>query len=255
MKSKAYCIYSVLAVTCCLFLTGCKKWSETEAGTIKTVINRGGRTLGYSTTSGIKLVYSSGFAFKDLNRNGKLDPYEDWRLSADERAKDLASKMSIRQIAGLMLYSAHQSIPAAGGPFASTYRGKPFTESGAGASDLTDAQIKFLTEDDLRHILITSVESPEIAARWNNNIQALCESLGLGIPANNSSDPRHRTIADAEYNAGSGGKISMWPGSLGMAATFDLACHVDSEGNTYDFGFGLNWSGVIRDARTAKYGK
>lgn len=221
MKSikTGFCL--VLGFACCLLLTGCRKWSETTAGTIKTVSNKGGQTIAYSTTSGIKLVSSRGFAFKDLNRNGRLDPYEDWRLSADERAKDLASKMSLRQIAGLMLYSAHQSIPAAGGRFASKYRGKPFAESGAKASDLTDAQVKFLTDDNLRHILITSVESPEIAAQWNNNVQTLCESLGLGIPANNSSDPRHQTAADAEYNAGAGGRISMWPGSLGMAATFD----------------------------------
>ncbi len=72
-------------------------------------------------------------------------------------------------------------------------------------------------------MLITSVQSPEIAARWNNNAQALAEGLGLGIPINNSSDPRHGTIANAEYNAGAGGNISMWPGSLGLAATFDPA--------------------------------
>ena len=221
MKFNNFCMTAVLAVACCLVLSGCKRWSETGNGPIKTVVNKGGQTLRYATTSGVKLVFDKGFAFKDLNRNGKLDPYENWRLSADERAKDLASKMSIEQIAGLMLYSGHQAIPAAGGRFASTYHGKPFAESGAKASDLTDAQIKFLTDDNLRHILITSVESPEVAAQWNNNVQALCESLGLGIPANNSSDPRHRTIADAEYNAGSGGQISMWPGSLGMAATFD----------------------------------
>jgi beta-glucosidase len=33
----------------------------------------------------------------------------------------------------------------------------------------------------------------------------------------------------------------------------DMKCHVDSDGNTYDFAFGLNWSGVIKDSRTAKY--
>jgi beta-glucosidase len=33
----------------------------------------------------------------------------------------------------------------------------------------------------------------------------------------------------------------------------DMKCHVDSDGNTYDFAFGLNWSGVIKDHRTAKY--
>jgi beta-glucosidase len=69
--------------------------------------------------------------------------------------------------------------------------------------------------------LITSVESPEVAAQWNNNAQALVEGIGLGIPVNSSSDPRHRTRADAEFNAGAGGTISMWPGSLGLAATFD----------------------------------
>jgi beta-glucosidase len=36
---------------------------------------------------------------------------------------------------------------------------------------------------------------------------------------------------------------------------FDMTCHTDSEGNVYDFGFGLNWSGVIKDARTEKYVK
>jgi len=39
--------------------------------------------------------------------------------------------------------------------------------------------------------------------------------------ANNSSDPRHGTVANAECNAAAGGAISMPPGSLGMAATFD----------------------------------
>jgi beta-glucosidase len=27
----------------------------------------------------------------------------------------------------------------------------------------------------------------------------------------------------------------------------------DSEGNIYDFAFGLNWSGVIEDERVSKY--
>ena len=36
---------------------------------------------------------------------------------------------------------------------------------------------------------------------------------------------------------------------------FDMKCHVDSEGNVYDFGFGMNWSGVIKDGRAANYRK
>jgi beta-glucosidase len=33
----------------------------------------------------------------------------------------------------------------------------------------------------------------------------------------------------------------------------DMNCHVDSEGNTYDFAFGMNWTGLITDDRTVKY--
>lgn len=34
---------------------------------------------------------------------------------------------------------------------------------------------------------------------------------------------------------------------------FDMICYKDSEGNTYDFGFGLNYDGVIKDERTKRY--
>ena len=184
--------------------------------------NKGGQTLGYSPNSGVKILTVDGLSFKDLNKNGKLDKFEDWRLPYEKRAKDLASQLSMEQIAGLMLYSAHQSIPArSGGYFSGTYNGKPFKEGEVDPSDLTDQQKKFLKEDNLRHVLITTVQSPEIAAQWNNKLQAYCESVGLGIPANNSSDPRHATVAKAEFDAAAGGAISMWPSSLGMAATFD----------------------------------
>lgn len=211
-------VLTVAALPAC---SNAPKWSEAESGPIRTVTNRGGQTLGYVTTSGVSLLTVDRFAFKDLNRNGALDPYEDWRRSADERAHDLASKMSVEQIAGLMLYSAHQAVPGVGGFFPSTYGGKPYAESGANAWDLSDGQRDFLTNDDLRHVLITSVESPEVAARWNNNVQALVEGIGLGIPANNSSDPRHDVSVVRAYYGG--GTISLWPGTLGLAATFDPA--------------------------------
>ncbi|WP_419874813.1 glycoside hydrolase family 3 N-terminal domain-containing protein [Candidatus Pristimantibacillus sp. PTI5] len=186
------------------------------------VRNDGGPTLGYSPASGVKIVKQDGLFFKDLNQNGSLDKYEDWRLSPEERAMDLASQMSVEQIAGLMLYSRHQSIPAAShGWFASTYGGKSYEESGAKPWELTDEQLQFLARDHLRHVLITTVQSPETAARWNNAVQAFAEGTGLGIPANNSSDPRHGSDSSSEFNAGSGGHISMWPETLGLAATFD----------------------------------
>ncbi|UBZ13531.1 glycoside hydrolase family 3 C-terminal domain-containing protein [Flagellimonas marinaquae] len=203
---------------------GCSpKFTEETKEGFNLVKNENGATLGYSRDSGVSILTVDQMAFKDLNKNGTLDPYEDWRLTADERAKDLASKMSVEQIAGLMLYSAHQSIPGGGNSFfgAVTYNGKPYKESGAKPSDLSDAQKKFLLEDNLRHVLITSVESPGVSAQWNNNAQAMVEGIGLGIPINTSSDPRHGSDSYAEFNAGAGGKISMWPSTLGLAASFD----------------------------------
>ena len=199
-----------------------KKWAETAKGSHTIVQNKGGQTLGYSPKSGVKIIQVDGLAFKDLNKNGKLDIYEDWRKPVAERAKDLAAKMTVEQMAGLMLYSRHQAVPAPeAGMFTGTYNGKPFSASGVKPSDLSDQQIAFLTKDNLRHVLMTSVVSPIAAAEWNNNIQALVEGIGVGIPANNSSDPRNGANKDAEYNAGSGGSISQWPEELGLSATFD----------------------------------
>ena len=217
-------LISAFTVILICFATACsQKWSEENKGEYNLIHNQDGQTLGYSPASGVKILTVNRLAFKDLNKNGKLDIYEDWRLPVDDRARDLASKITVDQIAGLMLYSSHQAIPSGGGGFmqGGTYGGKPFTESGAKSSDLSDQQKKFLTDDNLRHVLITSVESPETAALWNNNVQALVEGIGSGIPVNTSSDPRHGSDSYAEYNAGAGGKISMWPGTLGIAATFD----------------------------------
>ena len=181
-------------------------------------------SLAYSNESGVKIILKDGLPFKDLNKNAVLDAYEDWRLDVNTRAKDLASKMSVEQIAGLMLYSGHQAIPMPpAGMFKASYSGKSFDSSGAKPFDLTDQQIEFLKKDNLRHVLVTSVASPEVAALWNNNVQKLVEGIGMGIPANNSSDPRNGANKDAEYNSGSGGAISQWPEELGLAATFDPA--------------------------------
>lgn len=213
-----------LIVLLMVFTAGCtRKWSEETGIGFNLVHNKDGMTLGYSPASGVKILTINRLAFKDLNRNGKLDPYEDWRLPFDERARNLASLLSVEQIAGLMLYSSHQSIPSAGGGRmgGGTYGGKPFAESGANPGDLTDQQKTFLSEDNVRHVLITTVQSPEVAATWNNNAQSFVEGIGLGIPVNTSSDPRHGSDSYAEYNAGAGGRISMWPGTLGIAATFD----------------------------------
>ena len=218
MRNKFLFALPIMLLASC----GGPRWSEVKTDNgYNLVTQKKGRTLAYAPGSGVTLLTVDGYAFKDLNRNGILDPYEDWRLSARERAQDLASKLSIEQIAGMMLYSSHQSVPSES--WSGVYDGKIFAESSAASSDLSDNQKKFLTEDNLRAVLVTTVESPAAAARWNNNMQMLVEGMGCGVPVNISSDPRHETSATAEYNYGSGGDISHWPTSLGLAATFDPA--------------------------------
>lgn len=53
----------------------------------------------------VKIIEAAGLKFKDLNKNGKLDGYEDWRLTASQRSKDLVSKMSLEEKAGFLLIS------------------------------------------------------------------------------------------------------------------------------------------------------
>lgn len=202
-----------------------KKYTIEEIDNYLLIHNQGGKDIAVAKDAESAYIEVDGYAFRDLNHNGTLEPYEDWRLSEEERIADLVSRMSIHQMAGLMLYSAHQSVSSGGNVFAKmfqgTYNGKSFEESGCQIYELSDEQKKFLREDDLRHVLLTAVDDAETAAKWNNRMQEYAEKIGLGIPCNNSSDPRHIPSADTEFNAGAGGDISKWPDSLGMAATFD----------------------------------
>ena len=91
----------LLITLCCVLwnvaLFG-QKWTEKKNENFSVILNPGGQTLGYAPTSAVKILTVDGLGFKDLNKNGSLDKYEDWRLTSDERAKDLASKMSVEQM-------------------------------------------------------------------------------------------------------------------------------------------------------------
>jgi len=199
-----------------------KKYEVVEnAGGFNQVIQEGGKKLSYSPESGVTLLEDDGFAFKDLNQNGELDTYEDWRLDAKTRAQALADLMvadgrdGIESIAGLMLYSAHTKVDS------ETVSGTEI-DSRARTQDGTTT-MDAITDHKLRHVLVTSIASPEIGAKWSNNLQSIVEGMEYGIPCNNSSDPRHEASSDTsvQYVAGESGAISKWPGMLGLAATYD----------------------------------
>lgn len=171
--------------------------------------------------SRVPVLEVEGKYFRDLARTGELLPYEDWRLDAKTRAGDLAKRLSVEEIAGLMMYSPHQMVPSMpGAPFAATYGGKTFPESGKEKWELTDQQKLFLEKDHVRHVLSMYLEDANVAANWNNAMQQRAEELPWGIPVNFSSDPRHgASSASAEFKT-SAGDVSKWPEGLGIAATF-----------------------------------
>lgn len=179
-----------------------------EADGFVVVINpNGGEKLSYSPNSGVTLLEDSAdgytYAFKDLNKNGTIDAYEDWRLTDEERAMDLAGRMEVSEIAGLMLFSSHT------GP----------GEDGA----VTEDQYNYLVNDNLRAVLYAQTASTTDVVKWNNNMQEIVETNDkYGIPVNYSSDPRNQSSTGSAYDGGVG-DISLWPGNLGLAATFDAA--------------------------------
>lgn len=190
--------------------------------------NENGPALGLSDHTTVRLIEEDGCLFKDFSGCGRLLPYEDWRLDAKTRARDLAGRLSIEEIAGLMLYSSHQLVPAVNELFfAGSYDGKDYEQSQARPWDLTDQQKDFLLKDKIRHVLVMKLADAQTAARWNNEMQALAENDGFGIPVSISSDPRHgASAAAAEFRVTAGADTSKWPEGIGLAATFDpKICH------------------------------
>lgn len=153
--------------------SGTVKWTEekTADGWYK-VTNEGGKTLGYSKDSGVALIQVDGYAFKDLDRDGVLDGYEDWRNSNEDRARDLAEQMGVDEMTPLFTHGGWTS-------FGSTIEGDDLTyvEEG-GRGGVTRSAI--------------SQGNTTMAVDWTNALQALCEATGnWGIPATISVDPNH----------------------------------------------------------------
>lgn len=185
-----------------------------------------------------KILTVNGLKFKDLNRNGILDKYEDWRLSNSIRANDLVSKMSIEEKVGFMIISTTRlkndwsfSAPKTKEPITSDFNEEDLVQttnmfskqplpipvmSSAGTT-------KGVKDFHLRHFILRANVSARINAEWANNLQALCESDGLGIPAIIASNPRNHITNDASIGLSVGKTVfSTWPGELGLSATKDL---------------------------------
>jgi len=180
----------------------------------------------------------AGLEFKDLNRNGKLDRYEDWRLPASQRVADLISQMTAEEKAGLMI---HSSLMGFTGPGGVVLDAPPPRPAGAGPGFVPPRRegvapmdrpspTDLLLKRNVRWILLrpNPTEPPDVSARFANGLQEIAEGSRLGIPLVLSSDPRHAvTRGGAAFPNQSADpaapNISQWPEQIGFAAAGDPA--------------------------------
>ena len=161
-------------------------------------------------------IEADGLWFKDLNANGALDIYEDWRAPTDARVDDLLGRMSLAQKAGLMVHPGH-GMGEGGALAEDSERRWP----GSDTPQILPGSAEILGHRYVRHVLTRSDEAPDILATWNNNIQAFAEGEPLGIPITISSDPRNHFRHSPEAHSVRAGEFSQWPEPIGLAATHD----------------------------------
>jgi Beta-glucosidase-related glycosidases len=166
-----------------------------------------------------KIITVDGLKFKDLNGNGVLDAYEDWRLSSDERADNLISLMTVEEKAGMMMIDTLNSD--VGGRVSSTgnnYINQQYMHRFIFRNTVTDNPDNS-TLNSRSGAQITAYE----AAQFTNTVQQMCEETRLGIPALFKSNARNHYEHDARAGINvSAGAFSAWPKEAGLAATRDM---------------------------------
>jgi beta-glucosidase len=149
-----------------------------------------------------------GITFRDLNKNGKLDIYEDPRRPIEERVEDLLKQMTLEEKAGMMFHTIISmnkdgTIMEKMGLF-------PFPPS----SDMIAKRL-------MNHFNLLEGTTPRHMAEWHNRIQKLAEQTRLGIPVTISSDPRH-AFSNNPLTGMLAESFSQFPEPTGLASTRDV---------------------------------
>ena len=197
-----------------------------------------GRTSRLSAASQDKFMQVDGEWFKDLNGNGELDVYEDWRADVSDRVADLLSQMTINEKAGSLFFSG---IGGKNGIVVSNLEGDMSSQN----SDANTAAIAADSEILTSHEVVVSVNNSNyspmafqiqdmgvttfIAAMTGtpkdqldllNAIQKIGEEGRLGIPIVFSGDRSYNTW---------GGMIDMAHYAFGVAHDEELLYDLVSE--------------------------
>src|SRR4051812_27474909 len=182
-------------------LAACATNSGTQASPVLAQPTLGNRSA--------PILQVDGLRFRDLNRNGRVDAYEDWRLTPDARARDLVARMTLEEKAGAMMHGTARSHGPMGGV-------------GMGAGYDTAANRALIADAKVTSMITRLATDPARLAMENDALQAIAEATRLGIPVTISTDPRHHfqyivgaSVAPAQF--------SQWPEALGFAALDDTS--------------------------------
>lgn len=145
--------------------------------------------------------------FRDLNKNGKMDVYEDPRQPLTARVEDLLSQMTLEEKAGLLFING-ASINDDGS-----------IEEKPGAQGFGRSAVKQMTDKWMSHFNLWQIPSGQIVARWYNRMQQFSETTRLGIPLTIASDPRNHFSRNIFSMAAT--DFSQWCETLGFAAIGD----------------------------------
>ena len=145
----------------------------------------------------MKLLRVDGALFKDLNKNGVLDAYEDWRRPVDERASDLVAQMKLEEKAGLMVGPSLAMGPNGMPSEQPTYGVNPF--SGGPVALVSPATTDALTKRHIVQFINRENRDPRTMATWLNAVQQLAEGRRLGTPVLFVTNPRNHYGAPATF--------------------------------------------------------
>ena len=154
-------------------------------------------------------IVLDGETFRDLDHDGVVSPYEDWRLEPADRARDLLGRLTLAEKVGLLL---HGTAPSTGryGPL------------GVGPEYDLDAVRKLVLDDGVTSLITRLSLPPAELAAQNNALQAVAAEGRLGIPVMVSTDPRSHFKPTTGASVAAAG-FSQWPETLGLAAIGDAA--------------------------------
>ena len=164
------------------------------------------------------IITVDGYTFKDLNSNGKLDPYEDWRLSVDERSNDLVARMSDTEKVGMLMINDNNagcegSVSSASAAYVTTQKMTRFilrTTAGATAESCAAAPANARGG---------YVVTPQQLASYTNALQAVAEGTSLGIPLVFKDNARNHVETDPRQGISAGaGAFTQFPKEAGLAA-------------------------------------